>query len=75
LAPPQPRALGTLAEPIVGAPAFSFPDDFAQRITERKLLVEGVVILAGPFPRWPRLPTGSSFSSRARSRSKDFQAS
>lgn len=38
--------IGTLAGPIVGAFAFTFLSDVAQQITERKLLVEGVVILA-----------------------------
>jgi len=38
--------IGTLAGPIVGAFAFIFLSDFAQQITERKLLVEGAVILA-----------------------------
>jgi len=38
--------IGTLAGPIVGAFAFIFLSDFAQQITERKLLVEGGVILA-----------------------------
>ncbi|MGE0767051.1 MAG: branched-chain amino acid ABC transporter permease [Hyphomicrobiaceae bacterium] len=38
--------MGTLAGPIVGAFAFIFLNDFAQQITERKLLVEGAVILA-----------------------------
>ncbi len=38
--------IGTLAGPIVGAFAYVFLDDVAQQITERKLLVEGLVILA-----------------------------
>lgn len=38
--------IGTLAGPIVGAFAFIFLSDVAQQITERKLLVEGAVILA-----------------------------
>jgi branched-chain amino acid transport system permease protein len=37
--------IGTLAGPIVGAFAFVFLDDLAQQVTERKLLVEGMVIL------------------------------
>jgi len=37
--------IGTLAGPIVGAFAFVFLNDVAQQITERKLLVEGAVIL------------------------------
>ncbi|MEZ5816887.1 MAG: branched-chain amino acid ABC transporter permease [Hyphomicrobiaceae bacterium] len=38
--------IGTLAGPIVGAFAFIFLNDVAQQVTERKLLVEGAVILA-----------------------------
>jgi branched-chain amino acid transport system permease protein len=38
--------IGTLIGPIVGAFAFVFLSDVAQQITERKLLVEGTVILA-----------------------------
>ncbi len=38
--------IGTLAGPIVGAFAYTFLDDVAQQVTERKLLVEGLVILA-----------------------------
>jgi branched-chain amino acid transport system permease protein len=38
--------IGTLTGPIVGAFAFIFLNEIAQQITERKLLVEGVVILA-----------------------------
>ncbi len=38
--------IGTLAGPIVGAFAFIFLNEVAQQITERKLLVEGAVILA-----------------------------
>lgn len=38
--------IGTLTGPIVGAFAFIFLSDFAQQITDRKLLVEGAVILA-----------------------------
>ena len=38
--------IGTLAGPIVGAFAFIFLSDVAQQITDRKLLVEGAVILA-----------------------------
>jgi branched-chain amino acid transport system permease protein len=37
--------IGALAGPIVGAFAFVFLNDVAQQITERKLLVEGAVIL------------------------------
>ena len=37
--------IGTLVGPIVGAFAFVFLSDIAQQITERKLLVEGAVIL------------------------------
>lgn len=38
--------IGTLVGPIVGAFAFVFLSDVAQQVTERKLLVEGLVILA-----------------------------
>lgn len=38
--------IGTLVGPIVGAFAFTFLSDIAQQVTERKLLVEGLVILA-----------------------------
>ena len=38
--------IGTLAGPIVGAFAFTFLSDVASQVTERKLLVEGLVILA-----------------------------
>ncbi len=38
--------IGTLIGPVVGAFAFVFLSDVAQQITERKLLVEGLVILA-----------------------------
>jgi branched-chain amino acid transport system permease protein len=38
--------IGTLIGPVVGAFAFVFLSELAQQITERKLLVEGVVILA-----------------------------
>ncbi|MEZ5856281.1 MAG: branched-chain amino acid ABC transporter permease [Hyphomicrobiaceae bacterium] len=38
--------IGTLAGPVVGAFAFTFLDDIAQQVTQRKLLVEGLVILA-----------------------------
>jgi branched-chain amino acid transport system permease protein len=38
--------IGSLAGPIVGAFAFIFLNEIAQQITERKLLVEGAVILA-----------------------------
>jgi branched-chain amino acid transport system permease protein len=38
--------IGTLIGPVVGAFAFIFLSDIAQQITERKLLVEGAVILA-----------------------------
>lgn len=38
--------IGTLAGPIVGAFAFIFLSDVAQQITERKLLIEGAVVLA-----------------------------
>jgi branched-chain amino acid transport system permease protein len=56
--------IGTLAGPIVGAFAFIFLNDFAQQITERKLLVEGAVILAAVLVmrngitglRWPWAP-------------------
>ncbi|MFV0295819.1 MAG: branched-chain amino acid ABC transporter permease [Hyphomicrobiaceae bacterium] len=37
--------IGTLTGPIVGAFAFIFLDDWAQQVTDRKLLVEGFVIL------------------------------
>lgn len=62
--------IGTLAGPIVGAFAFTFLNDFAQQITERKLLVEGAVILAAVllmrngitglkwFPRRPKSHEG-----------------
>ena len=58
--------IGTLIGPIVGAFAFVFLNDIAQQITERKLLVEGLVILAAVLllrngitgMRWlPNLPT------------------
>ncbi|MGE0699714.1 MAG: branched-chain amino acid ABC transporter permease [Hyphomicrobiaceae bacterium] len=39
--------IGTLAGPIVGAFAFTLLNEVAQQVTERKLLVEGAVILAG----------------------------
>ena len=38
--------IGSLAGPIVGAFAFTFLSEIAQQVTERKLLVEGIVILA-----------------------------
>jgi branched-chain amino acid transport system permease protein len=38
--------IGSLAGPIVGAIAYTVLGEVAQLITERKLLVEGVVILA-----------------------------
>ena len=38
--------LGTLAGPIVGALAYTALGEFAQLVTEKKLLVEGLVILA-----------------------------
>ena len=37
--------IGSLAGPIVGAFAFTALGEIAQQVTERKLLVEGVVIL------------------------------
>ncbi len=38
--------LGTLVGPVIGALAFTALGELAQRVTERKLLVEGLVILA-----------------------------
>lgn len=38
--------IGTLAGPIVGAFAYAAMDELAERFTDRKLLVEGLVILA-----------------------------
>jgi branched-chain amino acid transport system permease protein len=57
--------LGTLHGPIIGALAFTALGEFAQLITERKLLVEGLVVLAAVLmlpkgltgirlPRWRR---------------------
>ena len=37
--------IGTLIGPVVGAFAFTFLSDIAQQVTDRKLLVEGLVIL------------------------------
>jgi branched-chain amino acid transport system permease protein len=59
--------LGTLHGPIIGALAFTGIGEFAQSITERKLLVEGAIILfvvlvlpkglSGiSLPRWRRTP-------------------
>ena len=60
--------LGTLHGPIVGALAYTALGEFAQIVTERKLLVEGLVVLlvvlvlpkglSGiALPRWPRRAT------------------
>ena len=59
--------LGTLHGPIIGALAFTGLGEFAQVVTERKLLVEGLIVLAAVLalprgltgirlPRWRRSP-------------------
>jgi branched-chain amino acid transport system permease protein len=56
--------IGSLAGPIVGAFAYTALVEIAQQVTERKLLLEGVVILGAVLVlrngltgmRWPRVP-------------------